>query len=135
MLDLGAEHLQAELHEGRKARPALGRDEVAVARRAIGSDVDIDAAGQRDFRLAILESSDLAATNHAIHRDQDLHAVADGEDRLAGLVEVADERLHALVDADVFRSAATGTVDGVIVGRVDLRKGLVEDLIMTELLV
>ena len=43
--------------------------------------------------------------------------MADGEDRLVGLVEMSDDRLHALVDADVFRAAAAGDIDRVVAGR------------------
>ena len=87
--------------------------------------VDIDAAGERHFRLAILERATSLPRIVRRHRHQHLDAVADGEDRLVGLMEVADHRLHALVDADVFGAAAAGDVDGVIVGRIDLGEVLV----------
>ena len=92
----------------------------------VGGNIDVDAAGQRHFRLAILKRGDLAAAHDAVDRDQDLHAMADGEDRLAGFVEVPDDRLHALVDTNIFRAAAAGAVHGVIVLRPDLRKRLVD---------
>ena len=107
--DLGAEHLEAFAHEGGEARPALGGDELAVDVGAGRRHVDIDAADQRSPparnipaprpRLPRIDSVD---------RHQHLHAVADGEDRLVRLVEVPDDRLHALVDADVFRAAPAG---------------------------
>ena len=58
--------------------------------------------------------------------------MADGEDRLVVLVEVADKGLHARVDADVFRTAAAGAVDGVILFRPDLGERLVDDVVVAE---
>ena len=104
--DLGAQHLQALAHEGGEARPALGRDQLAVDAGAGRLDVDIDAAGEPHLGLAIVQRRHPLARDHAVDRDQDLHAVADGEDRLVGLVEVPDDPLHARVDADVFRARA-----------------------------
>ena len=40
--------------------------------------------------------------------------MANSEDRLPGLVEVADDVLNALVDADLFRHAAAGDVDRIV---------------------
>jgi hypothetical protein len=37
---------------------------------------------------------------------------------------VVDDLLHALVDANIFRAASAGDVDGVVVGRVDLGERL-----------
>ncbi len=96
--------------------------------------VDIGPAHRGHFRLAILERRDFLAADRLGHRHQNLHAVADGEDRLVGLVEMPEDLLHPLVDADVFRSASAGDVDGVIIGRIDLGEGLGHVVIVTGLL-
>ena len=49
--------------------------------------------------------------------------MADGEDRLLGLVEVADHGLHALVGADVFRTAPARAIDGIVLIQLLFRLG------------
>ena len=102
--------------------------------RAGRRDVDIDAADRRDLGLAIFERGDFLAADRLRNRDQHLDAVADGEDRLVGLVEVPDHRLHALVDADIFGAAAAGDIDRVVVGGLGLREGPGQNVIVAELL-
>ena len=133
MRDLGAEHVQALAHECGEAGPALGGDHVAVDIGLGGLDVDIDAADGRHFGLARTETGDLLALQHAGYRHQDLHAMADREDRLAGLMEMADHVLHALVGADIFRAPAAGCIDRVIFLDSYFREGLVDVGIVAEL--
>ena len=60
--------------------------------------------------------------------------MADREDRLVVLMEVAKDLLHPLVDADIFRASSAGDIDGVIVGRIDLREGLGHMVVVADLL-
>src|SRR5262245_15655274 len=57
-----------------------------------------------------------------------------GEDRLLRFVKIANEPLDPLVGANIFRSAAAGAVDGVILFRIYLREALIDHKIMPELL-
>ena len=63
MSDPGAEHGETFAHERGEARPALGRDEIAVDMGAGRGDVDIDAADGGDLRLAILQRRDAPAAS------------------------------------------------------------------------
>src|SRR5690606_2052879 len=112
--DLGPQHVQALTDEGGKGRPALGRDHVAVDQRLGGREVDIFAAGEDDLGLAGTERGNALAAYDAIVRDEDLHAMADRENRLLGLMEVPHDSLHALVGTDVLRPAAARAVDGIV---------------------
>ena len=103
-----------------------GRHHLAIDEGLGRGEIHIGAASQGHFRLAGAQGSDALAAHHAIDSDQDLDTVADGEDRLSGLVEMPDQRLHPLVDADIFRPAAAGTVDGVVFGKVHFGEGLVD---------
>src|SRR5438552_3777569 len=133
MADLGAEHLQALPHESGKSWPSFARYEIAVDMGAGRRHIDVNAAGKGHLRLAILQCSDFLAAYHSLDGDQDLHAVADREDRLAGLMEMPHQRLNPLVDADIFRPAPTRRVDRIVVRRVHLGEGLVEDIIVARL--
>src|SRR5262249_49750117 len=133
VLDLGAENGQAFAHEGGEPGPTLGRHEVAVARGALGRHVDIDAAGETHLRLAVVQRRHLATVDD-LGRRQHLDAVADAEDRLAGRVEVPDDLEHTRIDANIFRTAAAGDVDGVIVGLAHLLERLVQLEEMAQLL-
>ena len=102
--------------------------------RAGGGNVDVDAAGQTTSGSQYSSAATSRPAHHAVYRDEDLYTMADGEDRLAGLVEVADDRLHALVDADVFRAAPAGAINGVVFGGVNFSECLVELIVVAELL-
>ena len=133
--DLGAEHLQAVLHERREARPALGGDELAVHVRA----------GRAARRCICRRRPSLPARN--------IRSAATSLPRIVSGTAISTctpwqmvkiglsvswkwriDRLHALVDADVFRAAPAGDVDGVVVGRLHLREALLQREIVAGLL-
>jgi hypothetical protein len=68
-------------------------------------DVDIGSPASLTSGSQAPRGGYLLAADHAVHSNQDLDAVADGEDRLLRIVEMLDHRLDALVGADVFRAA------------------------------
>src|SRR5271157_848086 len=107
VMDLGPQDLQAFAHKGREARPALGGYEIAVDAGAGRLDVDVGPAGEPHLRFAILQGRDSLSFHDAIDGYEHLHAVANREDGLTGLVEVADDILNARVNADIFRPASS----------------------------
>src|SRR5579863_3693467 len=125
-MNLRAQDLQAFAHEGRQSGPALGGDKVAIRAGAGGLDVDIDSARKTHFRFAILQRRNAPPFHRAVHGDQHLDAMADRENWLPGLVEVAHNILHALVDPNVFRAAPARDIDRVVFLWLDLGESLVE---------
>src|SRR5262245_16739362 len=78
-----------------------------------------------------MQGGDTLALHHTVNRDQYLHAMADGEDRLLALVKMADDRLNARVDPDIFWTTTAGDVDGIVIGRLRFAERLVERVEMS----
>lgn len=84
-------------------------------------DIDIGASRQPYFRGAGRVGAAFAAFEDARRRQQ-LRAVAHRGNRLAGLVELLDQLQHFFVQAQVFRSTATGDQQGVVIAGLHLGK-------------
>lgn len=120
------EDAQTFAHEGGEAGPAFGGNEVAIRGGTGWGDVDVDATGEADFGFAIFQRCDLTAFEVAWDVDEDLDAVADGENGFVGGDEFLEDFDDAFVDPDIFRAATASNVDGVVVVGVDVGEGFVD---------
>ena len=98
--------------------PSLCGDEIAVHHALL---VDPLGAGLFDLEADVAVAGQLAAPGDA-GGDQDLYAVADGEDPFALLVKIPDELQQLGVVPEKLRGAATDQQHGVVTGGLRLAK-------------
>lgn len=114
-------------------RPGRGGDEIAVYESTINGDVLEFASCEGDLRSAGIVAGTFASFEPAGGREE-LDAVAHGSNGFAGLREVAYRSEDFLMEAKIFRSAAAGDEQGIVVGRLDVREGGVQGEVVARLL-
>ena len=98
--------------------PSLCGDEIAVHHALL---VDPLGAGLFDLEADVAVAGQLAAPGDA-GGDQDLYAVADGEDPFALLVKIPDELQQLAIVPEKLRRAASNQQHGVVAGGLRLAK-------------
>lgn len=111
--DPGPKHGQELRQPCRMRGPGRRRHQVAVGVGLVDADLGVGAAGQAHFRRAGGIGRARAAFQDARGRQQ-LGAMADGGDRLSGLVESAHDLQHLFVQAQVFRRASARDHQAVV---------------------
>jgi hypothetical protein len=119
MDNFGTQNVQDFANESSERRPALCCHQIAIAKRVGRPDLDKRGSGQSDLRFTSEQTGDAFAFDHLRDGDEDLDPVADRGDRLAIAMELADDLLHPREGPDVFRSAATGDIDSVVICSID----------------